>query len=221
MANESPRGLFPAQHDSAGDGRLHAPATHRNQQPIGDALADWLPQTGCVLELASGTGEHALHFAARFPQLVWQPSDPDPAHRRSIAAYRHAEGSDNLRPPLDIDVTISVWPVAEPVAAMVCCNMIHIAPWAAATGLIAGAGHHIMPGGGLFLYGPFKRHGAHTAPSNADFDADLRARNPSWGLRDLEEVAGLAAAAGLGPPQIRELPANNLALWFAKPVETS
>jgi hypothetical protein len=203
--------------DLSRDGRLHAPATRRNREPIAEVLAGWLPERGTVLELASGTGEHAVFFAARFPDLVWQPSDPEPDHRRSIEAYRRAEGGANLRPPLDLDVTAPAWPLDGPVEAMVCCNLVHIAPWAAAEGLFAGAGRGLKAGGGLCLYGPFKRGGAHTAPSNAAFDASLRAQNPAWGLRDLEDVAALAAAAGLAAPEVRDMPANNLSLWFARP----
>lgn len=203
------------------DERLHAPATLRNRAPIAAVLTRWLPAAGTVLEIASGTGEHALHFAAAFPGLVWQPSDPDAAHRRSIEAYRRADGTANLRPPLDIDVTAAEWPLPGPVEApaeaVVCCNMIHIAPWAAAEGLIAGAARHVKPGGGLFLYGPFRRDGRHTAPSNAAFDAGLRAQDPAWGVRDLEAVAALAAAAGFAPPLVEAMPANNLALWFSRP----
>ena len=200
------------------DDRLYAPATLRNRAPIAAVLAGWLPaRGGTVLELASGTGEHALHLAATFPDLLWQPSDPAAAHRRSIDAHRRAAGSGNLRPPLDIDVTAPAWPLERPVEAMVCCNMIHIAPWAAAGGLIAGAARYLQPGGGLYLYGPFKRGGAHTAPSNAAFDASLRAQDPAWGVRDLEAVADLAAAAGLAAPLVEAMPANNLSLWFAKP----
>lgn len=199
-----------------GDGRLHAPATLRNRAPIAAVLARWLPPAGTVLELASGTGEHALHFAAAFPALAWQPSDPDPAHRRSIAAYCRGAERANLRAPLDIDVTAADWPLAGPVDAMVCCNLIHIAPWAAAEGLVAGAARYLRAGGGLYLYGPFKRGGRHTAPSNAAFDASLRAQNPAWGVRDLEAVADLAAAAGFAAPLIEAMPANNLSLWFVR-----
>lgn len=199
------------------DARLHAPATLRNRAPIAAVLARWLPAAGTVLEVASGTGEHALHFAAAFPALTWQPSDPDAAHRRSIETYRLAEGTANLCPPLDLDATATDWPLAAPVEAVVCCNMIHIASWAAAEGLVAGAARYLKPGGGLFLYGPFKRDGQHTAPSNAAFDANLRAQDPAWGVRDLEAVAALAAAAGFAPPLIQAMPANNLSLWFARP----
>ena len=185
----------PQEAPLAGDFRLHAPATGRNRGPIAEVLSDWLPQPvqtgGQLLELASGTGEHAVSLATRFPGLTWQPSDPDPDHRRSIDAYRRIEGPANLLAPLDIDVTQADWPLAAPVDVMVCCNMIHI-------------------------YGPFKRAGMHTAPSNAAFDVSLRQRDPTWGVRDLDDVAALAAAAGLAAPEIREMPANNLSLWFAR-----
>ena len=203
------------------DSRLHAPATQRNKAAIATVLAGWLPAEiqsgGRVLEVASGTGEHALHFAVAFPGLTWQPSDPDPQHRRSIEAYRKAEGPANLLPPLDLDVTVSPWPLEQAVDAMVCCNMVHIAPWSAAEGLFAGAGRHLKPGGGLYLYGPFLQPGVETAPSNLAFDASLRAQNPAWGLRDLAAVTALAQAAGLAPPRVQPMPANNLSLWFAKP----
>jgi len=198
------------------DNRLHAPATQRNKAAIAAVLADWLPAVGAVLEIASGTGEHAVHFAAAFPGLAWQPSDPDPQHRRSIAAHRQAEGTANLLPPLDLDVTRPDWLLQAEVDAMVCCNMIHIAPWAAAEGLLAGAGRHLKPGGGLYLYGPFLQPGVATAPSNLAFDASLRAQNPAWGLRHLDDVARLAAANGLAEPLVEAMPANNLSLWFAK-----
>lgn len=202
---------------TARDDRRHAPATARNRAPIAAVLAEWLPPRGRVLELASGTGEHAVYLAARFRDLTWQPSDPDPDLRRSIASHRRLEGGENLLAPLDLDVTAPDWPVSGLFEAMICCNMIHIAPWAAAEGLFAGAGRHLAPGGGLYLYGPFRRGGAHTAPSNATFDANLRAQDPAWGVRDLEAVAALADANGLAPPVLREMPANNLSLWFAKP----
>lgn len=206
---------------AAGDARLHAPATQRNRAPLAEVLAAWLPAAGRVLEVASGTGEHALYFAARFPGLTWLPSDPDPAHRASIAAYRAdhlgAGGTDNLLAPLDLDTTAASWPLEDPVDAVVCCNMIHIAPWAAAEGLVAGAARHLKPGGGLFLYGPFRQAGVPTAPSNEAFDASLRARDPAWGLRELAAVSELAAAAGFAAPRVEPMPANNLAVWFSRP----
>ena len=201
------------------EAKRHAPATARNREPITEALGRWLPASGRLLELASGTGEHAVFFAARFPQIVWQPSDPDPLLRRSIQAYRHSDGGANLRAPLDIDVAAADWPLDAselPLDAMVCINLIHIAPWSAARGLFAGAGRYLAGGCGLFVYGPFKRGGQHTAPSNAAFDASLRGQDPAWGLRDLEAVTALAQEAGLTPPLIREMPANNLSLWFVK-----
>ena len=163
------------------EARRHAPATARNREPIAAVLADWLPASGRLLELASGTGEHALYFAERFPGIVWQTSEPDPQSRLSIQAYRQdaarqADGDVNLRAPLAIDVTAADWSLPPGTAAfdaMVCINMIHIAPWAAAEGLFAGAGRHLAAGGGLFVYGPFKRGGVHTAPSNAGFDLSL------------------------------------------------
>lgn len=207
------------------DSRLHAPATQRNKAAIAAVLAGWLPAAvpsgGGVLEIASGTGEHALHFAAAFPGFTWQPSDPDPRHRDSIEAHRRAGGAANLLPPLDLDVTASNWPLEGPMKdgaeAIVCCNMIHIAPWEATEGLFAGAGRYLKPGGGLYLYGPFFQPGVETAPSNLAFDASLRAQDPSWGLRDLSAVAALAQAAGLTPPHLQTMPANNLSLWFARP----
>jgi len=209
----------PAPDEGAADGRLHAPAAARNRAPIAAVLEGWLPARGRILELASGTGEHAVFLAARFPGLDWLPSDPDPRHRASIAAHCQADGSANLGAPLDIDVTAADWPLAAaatPLDAMVCCNMIHIAPWAAAEGLFAGAARYLRAGGGLFLYGPFRRAGVPTAPSNEAFDASLRARNPAWGLRDLETVAALAAGAGFAAPLVEVMPANNLALWFVR-----
>jgi len=220
--------LFPPQPEGGGappepppgGGRLHAPATRRNRAAIAEVLAGWLPAQvspgATVLEIASGTGEHAVYLAQRFPDLVWQPSDPDATNRRSIDAYRAAEGQANLKAPLDLDATAPAWPLDGPVDAVVCCNMIHIAPWAAAEGLFAGAARHLKRGGGLYLYGPFKRGGRHTAPSNEAFDASLRAQDPAWGVRDLEAVAALASAQGLASPRIAEMPANNLSLWFAR-----
>ena len=199
------------------DARLYAPAAARNRQPILDVLKQHLPAEGLVLEVASGTGEHVVHFAQACPGLVFQPSDPDPAHRASIDAWTAALGLANVRPAVALDVTAEVWAVAA-ADALLCSNMIHIAPWAAAVGLMRGAGRVLPPGGLLYLYGPYKRGGQHTAPSNAAFDASLRAQNPAWGVRDLEAVAGLAADNGFAQPSIVQMPANNLSLVFRKPV---
>jgi hypothetical protein len=195
--------------------RRHAPATARNRDPILAVLRRHLPARGLVLEVSSGTGEHAVHFAAGLPGLAWQPSDPDPAARASIAAWAADAALPNLRPPLDLDAAGATWPVTQ-AEAVVCINMIHIAPWSAGLGLLRGAARILQAGGPLLLYGPFRQGGTHTAPSNADFDADLRARNPEWGVRDLEAVAAAAAAEGFGPPAIEAMPANNLTLVFRR-----
>ena len=191
--------------------RIHAPATARNRDPILAVLRRVLPPTGLVLEVASGTGEHVAHFAAALPGLVFQPSDPDASRRASIDGW--AMGAANIRPAMVLDATASEWPVSA-ADAVLCCNMIHIAPWEAAVGLIAGAGRILGGGGVLFLYGPYRRGGQHTAASNEAFDADLRQRNPAWGVRDLEAVAALAAKTGFSAPEIVEMPANNLSVIF-------
>jgi SAM-dependent methyltransferase len=199
------------------DRRLRFPAATRNRQPILDVLSRHLPARGLVLEVASGSGEHVAHFAQACPGLTFQPSDPDPAHRASIDAWTAALGLANIRPAIDLDATAEVWPVAT-ADAILCTNMIHIAPWAAAVGLMRGAGRALRPGGVLYLYGPYKRGGRHTAPSNEAFDAGLRAENPAWGVRDLEAVADLAAAQGFAAPVVVPMPANNLSLVFRMPV---
>jgi SAM-dependent methyltransferase len=195
------------------DRRLQAPAAARNRDAILAVLRDHLPGRGLVLELASGSGEHAVHFAAQLPELVFQPSDPDAAARASIDVW--AAGAANLRPALALDATAAAWPITA-ADAVLCINMIHISPWRAAEGLVAGAARILSPDGVLFLYGPYKRGGVHTAPSNLAFDADLRARNPEWGVRDLEAVAALATAAGFAAPTIVPMPANNLSLIFRR-----
>ena len=195
------------------DPRRFAPAAARNRDAILVALRDILPGRGLVLEIASGSGEHAVHFAAAFPALTFQPSDPDADARASIDAW--AAAMANVQPALALDASASSWPV-EAADAVVCINMIHIAPWSACEGLMRGAAAILPVGAPLVLYGPFKRGGGHTAPSNADFDADLRARNPDWGVRDLEAVAALAAQSGFGPPQVTEMPANNLVVVFRR-----
>ena len=191
--------------------KREAPAAARNRQPILDVLQPRLPSKGLVLEIASGTGEHVVHYAAARPELTFQPSDPDAGARASVDDWVRTLGLGNVRPALEIDVTRSAWPV-EQADAVLCCNMIHIAPWEAAIGLVAGAARLLPPGGLLFLYGPYRRGGRHTAPSNEAFDGDLKRRNPAWGVRDLEAVAELAASQGFSVPEIVEMPANNLSL---------
>jgi hypothetical protein len=195
--------------------RLHAPATARNRQPILDVLRRHLPDEGLVLEVASGSGEHVMHFAAALPHLVFQPSDPDSEARASIDDWARDSGLANVRPAVALDAQQAAWPVAQ-ADAVLCSNMIHIAPWAAATGLIAGAGRLLSADGLLYLYGPYRRGGRHTAPSNDAFDRDLRRRNPAWGVRDLEDVATCAHKEGFGAPEIVEMPANNLSLVFRR-----
>ncbi|HYF08040.1 MAG TPA: DUF938 domain-containing protein [Acetobacteraceae bacterium] len=193
------------------DPRRFAPAAARNRGPILDVLLPLLPPGARVLEVASGSGEHARWLAEARPDLVLQPSDPDPAARASIAAW--AEGVPNIRPPLEIDAA-GDWP-ALTVDAVVCINMIHIAPWTAAEGLVRGAAGCLAPDGLLYLYGPFRVRGA-MAESNAAFDASLRAGDPRWGVRDLEAVADLAARAGFGAPEVVAMPANNLSMVFRR-----
>lgn len=197
------------------DKRLSSPSFPRNREPIAAILAQLLPPSGSILELASGSGEHVIYFARRFAQLTWQPSDPEPAARASIAQRRLEADLANLREPLDIDAAGPHWPDA-PFDVVVCINMLHIAPWTAAEGLMAGAGQVLRQDGGLYLYGPFLRQGLTTAPSNLAFDRSLRERNPDWGLRDLDAVAALAEAHGLELRQVVEMPANNLSVWFEK-----
>jgi len=198
---------------TASDGRRTAPAAARNRDPILALLRSSLPATGTVLEIASGSGEHVVHFAAALPALDWQPSDPSPEARGSIAAWRDASRLANIRPPIALDAAAADWPVAR-ADAILAINMVHISPWAATLGLLAGAARLLPAGGLLYLYGPYRRAGHPLAPSNAAFDADLRARNPQWGLRAVEEVA--AAATGLRLAEIVEMPANNLSLLFRR-----
>ena len=187
----------------------HAPATLRNREPILAVLDRVLPEQGFVLEIASGTGEHATYFAPRLPGVIWQPTDRDAASLDSIAAWTAELAATNVRPPLVLDVCASTWPV-ESADAIFCANMIHIAPWEAALGLLAGAGRILPVGGVLVLYGPFMVDHRHTAPSNAAFDESLRARDPAWGVRDLGEVTEVARTHGLALLERIEMPANNL-----------
>ena len=195
--------------------RLSAPAVARNRDPILDVLRGVLPASGVVLEIASGSGEHAIHFARNLPQLTFQPSDPNGEARASIAAWSAAEGLANVAAPLRIDAASANWPI-DRADAVLCINMIHISPWAATLGLFAGARRLLPEGAPLYLYGPYKRGGAHTAPSNAAFDDWLRAQDVAWGVRDLEAVAEAAGQNGFGPPQVVEMPANNLSVVFRR-----
>lgn len=196
---------------SAEDPRRFAPATARNREPLLEVLRGILPAEGLVLEVASGTGEHAVHIAAALPGLTWQPSDPSEEARRSIDAW--AAGQPNIRPALALDASAWPWPIAKADAAL-CVNMIHIAPWAACLGLLRGAAALLPPGAPLVLYGPYLRDGVATAASNLDFDASLKARNAEWGLRRLEDVA--AAAEGFALERVTEMPANNLTVVFRR-----
>ncbi len=199
----------------ATDGALIAPAVARNRAAILDVLRRVLPASGTVLEVASGSGEHAVHFASALPGLTWLPSDPEAAHRRSIAAHTRLSGLDNVRDPSNLNASFGRWPV-ERADAVVCINMVHIAPWAACEGLMAGAARILSEGGALVVYGPFREAGRHTSESNAAFDADLRARDPAWGVRDLEAVTGLAEACSLRLDARIAMPANNLSVVYRR-----
>ena len=207
------------------DGRLDAPAFHRNHQAIWAVLQPFLAgKSGDVVEAGSGTGQHVIDFARRSPEITWWPSDLNDQHLKSIAAWRAHAGLANIRPPLRIDLSDPVWcsqmhdgSGPGQLLAVFCANVIHIAPWRVAEGLFAGAGHYLRADGRLFLYGPFKRDGKHTALSNAAFDASLRDRDPEWGVRDIADLEKLAAGAGLVLIEIAEMPANNLILVFERP----
>jgi SAM-dependent methyltransferase len=198
-----------------GDPRQLAPATQRNREPILAVLREVLPTQGQVLEVASGSGEHAVHFAAAFPGLVFQPSDPDPAALASIDAWAGESTLPNLRPAIRLDASAPRWPVTE-ADAILCINMIHISPWAATEGLVRQAAELLPAGGPLYLYGPYRQSEVPLAPSNAVFDDSLRRRNPKWGLRELDSVAELARAAGFGAPAVTTMPANNLSVVFRR-----
>jgi cyclopropane fatty-acyl-phospholipid synthase-like methyltransferase len=197
------------------DPRLFAPAAARNRGPILDVLREILPDEGRVLEIASGTGEHVTHFAAHLPGLTFQPSDPGAEARASIAAWIAETGAKNILAPLALDAAATLWPIAK-ADAIVCINMIHISPWAATEGLFAGARNLLPAGASLYLYGPYKRGGAHTAASNVAFDESLRAQNPEWGVRDIETVAACAKNSGFSGPQIVAMPADNLSVVFRR-----
>jgi SAM-dependent methyltransferase len=195
--------------------RRSAPAALRNRGPIADVLKSVLPERGLVLEVASGTGEHALYFAGCFPELLWQPTDPDLEARDSIRAWSAEAALANLRDPLPLDAAVERWPVAAADAAL-CINMVHISPWSATEGLLRGAGQLLAPGAPLILYGPFRRPDTPTAPSNEAFDDSLKAQDPAWGLRDLEAVEAEASKHGLRLERVAEMPANNLTLVFRR-----
>lgn len=200
------------------DARLASPAAARNRQAILEVLQRVLPASARVLEAASGSGEHAVHCARAMPGWQWQPSDPDPRALASIAAWREHAGLPNLAEPIRLDLT-GDWPderVDAPLDAIVAINLVHISPWAVTEALVARAGERLAAGGVLYLYGPYRRNGQHTAPSNAAFDADLRARDPRWGVRDLESVVAEARHHGLALERVVPMPANNLSVVFRR-----
>ncbi len=197
------------------DDRLHYPSTARNRDAILAVLRDVLPASGVVLEIASGSGEHVVHFAQAFRGLIFQPSDPEPDARQSIAAWAQQIGLANVRRPLALDAAAEDWPLSS-ADAILCINMIHIAPWRASEGLFRGAARWLPAGAPLYLYGPYRRADVVTVPSNEAFDESLKARNPEWGLRDLETVAALARDHGFSVPAVTEMPANNLSVVFRR-----
>lgn len=195
--------------------KRHAPATARNREPIAEILERALPAAGEVLEVASGSGEHIVHFASRFPGLMWRPSDVDAEMLASVRAHVDEAELPNVRAPIALDAAADVWPV-DPVDAMISINLIHIAPWASCRGLLAGAGRRLPSGGLLFLYGPYRIEGRTTAPSNEAFDASLRARDPAWGLRELGDVESEAAGHELVLDEVVDMPANNISALFRR-----
>lgn len=195
--------------------RRSAPHVARNSAPIIDVLRGILPDTGLVLEVASGSGEHVLAFARAFPHLLWQPTDADPVALRSVEAWRTAESLPNLLAPVHLDASAGQWPV-ESADAILCINMVHISPWAATEGLMAGAGRLLGRGCPLYLYGAYRQRGVETAASNEAFDASLKARNPEWGVRRLEDVAVEAGRHGLALDAVVPMPANNLSVVFRR-----
>ena len=197
------------------DRRQYAPATLRNRDFIVGVLRDVLPTKGVILEIASGSGEHVVHFARNFPSLVFQPSDREPDALQSVAAWLKAMGVTNVRAPMVLDVSQSPWPIAS-ADGIICINMVHISPWESALGLVRGAAAILPPTAPLYLYGPYKREGFATASSNQAFDRSLRDRDPTWGLRDLEAVAAAAQSVGFSIPTIIEMPANNLSVVFRR-----
>jgi hypothetical protein len=197
------------------EARRSAPHVARNTAPIIDVLRGILPDEGLVLEVASGSGEHALAFARAFPHLLWQPTDADPVSLRSVDAWRTAEGAPNLLAPVHLDAASDGWP-AERADAILCINMVHISPWAATEGLMAGAGLLLGSGCPLYLYGAYRQQRVETAPSNEAFDLSLKARNPEWGVRDLEDVTAEGERHGLKLDSVVPMPANNLSVIFRR-----
>lgn len=197
------------------DERLYAPSTARNKEPVYGVLAPLLPVSGLVLEIASGAGEHITGLAERRGDLTFQPSDPDETARRSINAWRDTLGLENMRDALDIDASASTWPL-DAADLVFSINMIHISPWAAAVGLFEGAARLLPAGAILYTYGPYKRDGRHTSEGNIEFDASLRQRDPTWGIRDVAELTALAERSGFSAPDVVEMPANNLSLVFRR-----
>ena len=195
--------------------RRSAPAALRNREPIADVLANWLPSGGLVLEIASGSGEHAVYFAERFPQLEWQPTDIHPDALASIAAWREETDLPNLRAPLKLDAASADWAVGR-ADAILSINMVHISPWKSALGLIDGAARLLASGAPLIMYGPWLKDGMPTVDSNLAFDADLKRRDSEWGLRRVEEFAEAAAARGLTLEATRTVPANNMMLLLRR-----
>ena len=217
-SDHPPRPVVVENRSGATDARQFSPSAARNRRPILEVLTRVLPKKGIVLEIGSGTGEHAVGFAKALPELDWLPSDPDAASRASIKAWIASDVLANVRAPVSIDVRDAVWGVedAAPFDAIISLNMVHIAPWEAALGLLAGAGRLLRPEGVLFLYGPFMLGGTHTAPSNAAFDADLKRRNPRWGVRDVDNLVRECATGGLELREVVKMPANNLSLVLVK-----
>ena len=197
------------------DQRLQYPATQRNRDVILDVLRGVLPSSGLVLEIASGSGEHVVHFANALPALTFQPSDPDETALRSIAAWTRDSGAANIRPPVLLDASADTWPV-ESANAILCINMIHISPWRATQGLLRGASRILQSGAPLYFYGPYRQTGIVTAPSNEAFDASLKTRNAEWGLRQLDDVAELARECGFSQAFVTQMPANNLSVVFRR-----
>lgn len=201
--------------DDPHDARRHAPATARNRDFILGLLRRDLPPRGLILEIASGSGEHITYFAGQLPDLSFQPSDPDPTARASIDAWVRELGLPNVAPALALDAAAADWPVSH-ADAVICINMVHISPWTATLGLMAGAARILPAGAPLYLYGPYRRRCRHTAPSNERFDEALQRQNPQWGVRDIEALIAAAEAAGFAPPAVEDMPANNLSVIFRR-----